>query len=267
MSQSLMSQHREAEGLAPIAESLNLPAVVSGGEVAVNPRQFSLSPYVVFAEPRSSSWLGMAAVLPDLEAGDPVLVRQDPEPPLALTPFRFSLIESFPYYAMVDQSGEIQAATLNPDEARANKNYRESIEAVVYVFLPCGGVIPARCTFKTVKCGAIHRAKAAIDLAQTTEWARLSPDHALTMRVPDPRLRLTAKVLLQPRTSKRWTDKDGNPQGGYKYVAADAQIRPASIGDMQAIADLHNDPDTSAALASIRESHDRRVNEVKSKIR
>lgn len=251
MSKSLHAQAAEkvAAENPDMAHELGLPIPVAGGEIKVHKPDFEQGTFAMFFDRRSGMSPRLTAAIRDLQDGDPVLVLPEPELPIRLQPLRFSLFAAFGYFADVDQAGTI----LSAGHEKTEKLNREHVEAVVFIYLP-ERLVPARMTFKTTKCQAAHKAIAALKLAAEPGWAKLSPEHGTSMMAPYPWSRFSVSVRTSTRTSRT---------SGFKYVAADADIRPTGVTEWKLIGDSLKCPGFVQELRVAVKGYDRRLEEVK----
>ena len=219
--------------------------------IQVGDRAFTTPPYVVFAHPLAKVWQRILAAVPDVQEGDPVLVLPEPHRPVKLAPFRFLLIAARHYFADVDTSGEILAATWERPEEWSDPR-KEHVESAVIVLLP-DRAVPATARWKTTKCPAAHRAVDAVRLAGTPAWARISADHAASMSAPDPRQRAVMTVRFDRKTSK---------SSGRLNIIADATVAPTSAGDAGLIKALFTDPAGTKTANAVASTFQRRVEEI-----
>lgn len=218
---------------------------------------FGLSPYVIFASTRSENFARWSAEVPGLNDGDPLLVRG--EKLVRLLPFQFHLIRAFQHFSIVDNTGTILRMTRDPNVAKAESTksarFDEHIETVLLVVLP-DEIVPARCTFKTTKTNAAHKAIQAVTLAATPEWAKLSPDHKETLNAPQPWMRVLVNVTLKAGTSR---------SSGFRYVAANASIKPTGVADWRRIGKFFEDEQGTASANEVVAQYERRLEDVMAK--
>lgn len=238
----------------------NLPAVFGGStELAVGSPVFTGTPYVSFVSVKAPAFAQLQLALPDLDDGDPVMIRPQPSKPVRLSPFRFYLIQAFQHFSVVDTQGTILRTTLDPEKAKVatqQGKYVEHIETVVLACLP-DGLVPARCTFKSTKANAAHRAVEARRMAETEEWAKQGPEYKASLVCPMPWARFTTTVQLKAGTSK---------STGYRYVAANGRITPSGAGDWTQLGEFFKEKENIALSEAVAEAFQSRVDDVKAKV-
>jgi hypothetical protein len=194
---------------------------------------YQVTPYVNFMSNKGASFAKAVAHIPDLCDGEPVLIRGEPDVPIVLRPFKFYLLHDAYHFSHVEETGEISESTFDTEKARAaGKYFSEHIETVILVCLPTA-IVPARCTFKTLKVKASQAAKRGLVDAGGPNWGKLSADHQATLVSPDPRFRFTTTVHLATQTFRGT---------GRKGVLATGVCKPTSVADWKQVADAFNDP-------------------------
>lgn len=232
-----------------------LPVGYSGGALAPVVQTFIRTPYVQFISTKGQSFAEVAAVIRDLQDGDPVLRREDVRP-VKLNPFKFYLINAFQHWSLVDNLGSIVKTTLDPEQGTANK-WAEHVETLLIVQLPDGSLSPARCTFKTTKTNAIHAAiKARTQAEDADEWGGLSAEHKESLAVPAVWARYMTTVTLKRGTGKA---------SGFAFVAANGFVSPTGLADWKALAAAFQDGGFKKLADATRESFDTRVADLKSR--
>lgn len=212
------------------------------------------TPYVSFVSNKGSAFGKILLQIPGLDDGDPVLIRGGNESPVKLSPFRFYLLHESPHYSVVEETGELSESTFDAEVAKAaGRKFSEHIETVILVCLPLS-IVPARCTFKTLKVRAAQTARKTLHDASGPTWAKLSAEHAATLVSPDPRFRFTTTVTLSRQTFK------GTGRSG---VIATGVPRPTSVADWAQVADFFNDPKACKLLTATVARHNERMEEIK----
>lgn len=213
------------------------------------------TPYVLFVSPKGQTFAKISQQIPDLQDGDPILVRGDSY--TRLNPFRFYLIQAFQHFSIVDGQGQITETTLDPDVAKEDKDrkWSEHVETVLIAVLPDGSLVPATCTFKTTKTNAAHRAidelKAAADV---DSWSARSPEHKASSVASWPYARFVTTVTLKRGTAKR---------SGFAFVAANAFTRPTGLADWQALGDSFKDETFKKTCEAVYDRFQDRIADIK----
>lgn len=251
--ESLASKkHRE---MVPVESNpgAGLPVGYEGGGAVSVVQTFVRTPYVQFISTKGQSFAEVAAIIRDLQDGDPVL-RRDNVPPVKLNPYTLYLINAFQHWSMVDNLGQIVKTTLDMKQGKENK-WTEHVEALLIVRLPDGSLSPARCTFKSTKTNAIHAAIKARAQAEDAEaWAALSAEHKESVAVPVAWARYVTTVTLKRGTAKT---------SGFAYVAANGFISPTGLADWKALAAAFQDATFKKLADATREQFESRVADLK----
>jgi hypothetical protein len=206
------------------------------------------APYVTFATPKSGNWGKFQLSIPSIKDGDPVLVRDEPYPPLALVPFIFYLLKIERYNATTDDAGQLVAT----GDGLKDEYY----ESVILIHTPAG-FVPATSRVKNTKKDFAAIAKRALDMAATAEWPTLSPAHAASIAAEQPFMRFKVQVSLRAGTSGR----------GRKNVYTSATIIPTTVEDHAALRAFLNDDAKKKLIADAEHAHARRMQEVAEKAR
>ena len=228
-----------------------------GGEsnIAVSAPLYQTNPYVLFVSPKGQTFAKIAQQIPDLQDGDPVLIRGDKY--TRLNPFRYYLIQAFQHFSVVDSLGKILETTLDPETAKNDKarKWAEHVETVLIVILPDGSLVPATCTFKTVKTNAAHKSIEELKAAEDIDsWSERSPEHKASAVAPWPYARFVSTVTLKRGTSK----------GGFAFVSANAFTRPTGLADWQALGENFKDDNFKKLCESVYDRFQGRVADIKS---
>lgn len=234
-----------------------LPVGFGGvGGLDVGDQLFQALPYVQFISSKGQSFGEVARQIPSIQDGDPILVRA--KAATKLNPFRFYLAAAFQHFSMVDTMGCIVKATLDSTVARSDRAWQEHIEALIIVVLD-DELVPARCTFKTTKTNAAHTAiKTLREIREEPEeWAKRSPEHKLTVKVPLDWARFTTTVTLKRGTSR---------STGFNYVAANGFAEPTGAADWKLLADAMKDDNFNMLCDDTLRRHEQRISEVKQKV-
>jgi len=236
-----------------------LPVGFGGDTIQVGSPIYERTPYVLSASNRGQTYGELSRTIPDLQDGDPVLIRGEGTRPVKLNPFRFHLVAAFQHFAVVDSQGSIVKTTTDVEAVREDttQKWAEHIESVVLVCLADGGLTPARCTFKTVKTNAVHTAIAALaDAADVEEWGKRSPEHKSSLVAPTPYARFTATVTLKRGTGK---------SSGFNFVAANSFITPTGLADWQTIGAAFKDATFCKLCDAVYRRHKERIAEIMSR--
>lgn len=245
-------------GVVPVVDTsptdaMAMPGSVTQHGVVVERETFTRTPYATFCSTKSKSWGRLAIALPGLEDSDAVLVMPEPDMPIKLAPFRFSLVTARQFFAVMDQEGQIESCCLN----KQLPGMKEFIESILVVLTPDGKSVAARMTWKTTKCAAAHKAIAALKMCETPKWGTLSEAHKQSLSAPHAWMRYTATSKLGPtRTSK------SGPGAGYTYRAADAVILPTGPTEWMALSHVLTDKDAREVFAKVGEAYERRMREL-----
>ncbi len=208
------------------------------------------SAYVTFASQKSPSWGKLAAAVPGLQEPQPVLIRPDPYPPVALTPFRFHLIAAKQYWVRMNDAGDLIEVTR--DRPEGETKLIEFIETLALVHHG-GGLTAARVTFKRGMSGAAKTAVASLKLAATPEWGKLSPEHEASLSFPKPFGRFVVEVTAGKRVSL---------SSGYKYGFAGAAVSAAGPDEWVSIQRYFANEDTKQEFDTAYKGYERRISEL-----
>jgi hypothetical protein len=94
----------------------------------------------------------------------------------------------------------------------------------------------------------------AKDAETLARWANQSPEHALTVRIPQAWARFSVTVTMKEVTSK----SSGNP-----YHVTKGTVQPASAADFNALTEAYNDADVQAWQKAVDTQYDERINNVR----
>ena len=228
--------------------------------IEVGESNFNISPYMVFASERSPNFNMWAAHVPDLSEGQPILVRRGAEGPTydRLSPCKFHLIAGFQHFSELTDRGDFVRTTLDARVAKEDEagTLRECIETVLLVYAPGGGLVCARCTFKTTKCGAARTAIETLRLAKdAAKWGARSPAHKASLVAQVPWARFAVVVKLKSGTGK---------DSGRDYIAANAVIVPSALAEWEAIGAFLKVEENQRACREAMDAHKSRVERIKS---
>lgn len=261
MARPSLASKAKSEALVPVESNpgTGLPVGYSGGGVTAASPIYSPTPYVLFVSTKGQTFATVARHIPDLQEGDPVLIRGENVKPVKLNPLRFHLIQAFQHFSVVDSMGQVTKTIFDVEQAREDKTQKwsEHVETVVLACLGDGSVCPARCTFKTTKTNAVHTAIAALQQAENMEeWAKQSPEHRASAAAPQPWARFTATVTLKRGTARA---------SGFNFVAANAFITPTGLADWQTLAAAFQDAEFKKVADAVYRRHQERVAEIKAR--
>lgn len=215
-------------------------------------QQFAQIPYVIFAQPKSTdSWNRILAQFPKAREGDPFLLMPQPQPIVELNPFRYYLLAAQQYWAKENTIGKVLWTCFDADAVTSE--LRQYIDTCIMVELPTEEFIIARCAFKQTKVPAVSQALRTLKIAKEPEWLDMSPEHAQTSQIPDPRFRFISDVRMVDKISA-----EDRP-----YVTAEVTIEPTSLKQFRAILEFISAQETIEAMDAIKESYERRINSMK----
>jgi hypothetical protein len=188
-----------------------------------------------------------------INEGDPFLSRGGRLE--RLIPFRFVYVHATQLWERTNSQYETMGVVESPPE-RGSK-YRQLIESVIIALTP-GGPVAATCGFRTAKCGAILSAMEGVEKAGDEGWIKLSPAHAATGQISEPRFRYTVNVGIRRRTVK------GGELAGTLYYEASGSISPMSAADWKQVGDYLGSEEGAAALGSGLAAYEGRLSHLKS---
>jgi hypothetical protein len=213
---------------------------------ADEPKRFDRPPYVAFATPKSALFQRMQLAIPSVKDGDPVLVRDEPYPPLALAPFVFYVLAVHKYNATTDDGGFL----VETGDGLKDEYY----DSVILVQTPAG-LVPARSTAKNTKKDFAAIAKRALEMAGTPEWPTLSPAHAASIAAEQPWMRFKVQVTLRAGTSGK----------GRKNIYTSATVIPTTADEHAMLRAFVKDPAKAKLIADADASLARRMSDVAEK--
>lgn len=220
------------QSLAEIASGKSLDVVVDdfgGLSVAASS---AIGPYVLFAQPKATDqWTSLVQKLPGIQDGDQVLVYPDPEPPIRLTPMRFTMMACKQFWVKLDDAGNQVGAPSVEQKPRAER-WNEWVFAACIVYAQRDGeveAVPSTCMFKTVKCPAAVTLKLQIEAADKPEWADQSMAHKAAFSAFS---KAFLRVVASVQTSKRTAGS------GFSYVQARSIVAPATPTEYIAVKKL-----------------------------
>ncbi len=208
------------------------------------------TPYVVFATARSpKQWTALVRAFPDVNEGETYLILPDPTTPVFLHPCQFVLLFAKQYFVKSadDEKGTILAVSRTIDRALGID--KEQIETLILV-TSTPTIVPARMTFKTAKCPAIHKVKEHQELATTPEWSAKGGQYTNTMKIPDPRYRLISSLKTSKKTAV---------ESGRAYVLAEAIIRPTEMTEWAKFGEFMKDQESLELFNATYAAYNKRI--------
>lgn len=228
--------------------------MASGGSVV-------FTPYVTFAHPLSPSWGKFIQAIPTLNTGDPVLIQQDPVPPMKLQPMQFFMFACQQFFCVRKDSDPYDLLQCySPEQFQGmppSRDIREEVETAILVFLN-GKLVPANCCFRTTKSGAAKTAAEAARLAVTPEWAGFSEAHKRTLEISTPWARFVTTVEITRKQARG---------SGRKLDIANGRSAPTTLEQQVTLKSFIEDETNHKAMANVWSAYNRRIDEYKSKMK
>lgn len=211
--QSLFGAKREEPATAA------LPAIPSGsGFGAVDtPDESTGGAYVVFA--RKDKLAELRSEVPGLQDGDAVLLGDGS--PRKLAPLTMMLLDVYQFWCVKGGESEnyapIKTKETRPEESEDDRGRRwdEVVSAHVLV-IEDKRITPATIRASGGMARGIYDGVRATREAASEEWAKRSPAHAATLRIPQPNMRFVVTMSWRAKKSK----------GGYTYYTSSGKITP-----------------------------------------
>lgn len=245
--------------IIPSNPGAGLPVGFNGpAPLAVSDSLWQPSAYVQFISRKGQAFATVAAHVPGLDEGDPVLIRGEKVKPIKLNPFRFYLIGAFQHFSAVDGMGTITKTVLSKDAVQSDPGtkYLEHLETCIIV-LADGELVPARCTFKSTKINPAHTAVSTLREATETEnWASRGEAYKLSCSVAQPWGRFFTTVTLKRGVSRA---------NGFAYVAAGGFVTPTGPVEWKALADFFEGEENQKLCDAAYRRWEERVREIKQK--
>lgn len=235
----------------PSAPLATMPGMGSGFDSVQSPEQEVYGNYVAIMHTGKGKWSDVAPKIPGLTDGDAVLFR-DGEPE-KISPLVFFLMDIFQYWNVKNSDHKPRKTWLAKPESDTFEGSKiiESL-SVAILLLKGSELIPATFRVEKAMCRGMYAAKDAVQLAQSPEWAKQSPDHAATLSIAQPNLRY--------KTELTWRKKPG--RGGFAYFISSAKIHPTTIGDGALFAKSQADERFAEKFAAMQESFNAHKEEI-----
>lgn len=226
-----------------------------------------LTGYVGFAHPMSKNWPLMAAA--GCEEGMPYLNHQGRF--IACKTLEFFLCRGETFKTVMNDRGKFIFATRDIATTEVNGPIigvnRQSGNRVI--LLPEGGkvipdphyicllivnlngtLIPIKGDFRGTKSGGIETCIRAVETAGTPEWGKLSEAHKVSLAFPVPFGRVYHTIRTKPNVSK---------SSGRPFHTAIASSNPASVSQMQLLANTLANEDFKTVLIEANNNFDKRL--------
>ncbi len=235
-------------------DTVNLPAVIPSGfgEIGGVLPESTRTPYVSFIYAKSKNYSTFLQQIPDLKEGEPVLVRPEPHIPVILRPFRYFLLSCTQYWGDFNKS---TGALVRSSAVKQPAPFKETVEALILVIHE-GKLVPACVRFKATTCPAWAPAKRAFEASKLASWAKLSPDHAFTAKIPQPWARF---VTSANRTLKP------NRETQELYPTMEAVSNPTSASELDHVVNFFQDAKGLKTLADVQAEYIKHLAEAKKK--
>ena len=249
-------------------QTVKVPDFLKTSEMPeTSPRQ--LTGYIGFAHPMSKNWPQMAAA--GIEEGMPFLNHEGRFIPCKTLEFFLCRGESFKsvmnsagkfIYATrdlktTDIAGPIVGKSINPTTRQPFVYVPEGGKVIPdphYITLLIvnlnGNLIPIKGDFRGTKSGGIEMCIRAVEAASTPDWGKLGEAHKVSMSFPQPFGRVYHQIKTKPGVGKA---------SGRPYHTANSNSLPATIAQMQLLANAFEDEEFSEKLNAANENFDRRI--------
>lgn len=245
---------RSEGAVAPKMEGAMLPDFIKSAP-PVEMQSRANAPFVHIAQPKSLDFWGkLVQRFPGVKEGNAFLFMPGGDRIIKLDPFRFSLVLAKQFYVRTSPNGRDVVEIKLRDPGRP---FKERIVTVLAVFTPDGECVPAVCEFRSTKCNCVHTAHNALKEADGPDWAKISPEHALTLQCPKPFMRFFVEATPSPRPPRG----DGMP-----FVLLTGHAKPTGAVEWDAFAKLVTDPRSIERLNTVNNEYDRKVSEYEAKI-
>lgn len=218
---TLVSDSNSSSTAVATMPAATMPAIFQSTADAPQARDGGSLPYVVFVNPKSKKFTEWAAQ--GIKDGDVILCHGDTAP-VKLDPFKFVFAQARQYWIDFDMQGNAaDVRKAKPDDKGAK--HKEVFETMVIV-LHGDSATPATCAFKGPRAPAVHKALKALEVADSEDWFKRSPDHEQTRKIPQPHLRFVTTVSQAKRTAKTT---------GLPYFEASGTVSPMTPGAADAL--------------------------------
>ncbi len=237
-----------------MSKDINLPAVIPSGfgEIGGVLPEHTRTPYVSFVYAKSKNYSTTLQQIPDLKEGEPVLFLPAPAVPTVLRPFRYFLLSCSQYWGDFNKSN---GCLIRSSAVKQPAPFKETVEALILV-VHDGKLVPACTRFKATTCPAWAPAKRAFDASKLPSWAKLSPDHAFTAKIPHPWARF---VTSANRTLKP------NRETQELYPTMEAVSNPTTASELDHVVSFFQDAKGLALLAEVQKEYVKHLEESKKK--
>jgi hypothetical protein len=235
-----------------MAESLLARMTQAGGAdsaIAVEHVAFDRTPFFVIAQPKSlKTWAKLVLAKPTVQEGEIFYIPPDPEAPVELPNFKFNLIAAKQFFTQENAAGNILKVWMGSKPPDIRK-WREYVECVVLGHVN-DQIICGRMTFKTTKCPAVHGTIDKINLAKTPEWADQGEAAKATLKIQDPRFRVTTIITLTTKTGQ---------ESGINYMQADANVSPTDMSTYDKLVSYFGDEASLPLFDAVQKAFDERI--------
>lgn len=155
-----------------------------------------------------------------------------------LKPFKFWLVKAALYQTQMNASGNVTSAT--KDMSAALNDHHEHAVAVVLVQTP-NGIVPAKCDFRKAQAPAYRAAAEALaDVCNPSSgWPTRSDAHKVAAAFPVPFGRVVNTVNVVRKVGKG---------SGLPYFAAFGSAAPATVTELEQLAEALQSSDFEAAF-------------------
>lgn len=170
-------------------------------------------------------------------------------------PLKFFLAAAFGCRSKMENDGNISAVSLDI------KNYTQAIKdehfACLILAFVNGSLVPCKFDLRTTKSKAASETIRTLHQAMTPEWANLSPLHAATMSFSVP----WGRVITEVNTTRKVSGS------GLAYHEAIPSCRPANTDEMKLLTAAVQDEQFVETFKKIEGEYQKRVVELKSKVK
>lgn len=197
-------------------------------------------PYLGLASKRATKW-------PQLQAAgiqDGQFYVGFPNHYAVCHPLRFWMVQGDLFRTSMDSKGTIVKATADPTDETMD----EHVVALIVVIMPNGTLAPCKAEFRRTSSDPGVTGLKAIREAATPEWAQ-RPENQVAASFAYPFGRVLMTATTQPKVSKA----NGNP-----YNLATATVAPATMPEMQALAQAVTSEEWMVGMAEALEGYENR---------
>lgn len=205
--------------------------------------------YVGFASSNSLNWPQMQ--MAGLKEGQPFCHHNGQYIAVETLEFFLLLADSF-QTLMVGKQGEFKFATrdMSLEGPRQGTNRTEPHYVCLLLVKVENELLPIKGDFRGTKSGGVEGAIRSVEAAAEPEWLKMSDAHRITSAFPKPFGRVFHRVTTSYQVSKT----SGNP-----YYRAKCASQPATIAQMQLLADKLKDDDFRVNLKEAKGNYDQRI--------